>query len=85
MQMLITDIAYYENAEDLQKRMAQVHAPGMIGNIYATWRHEDGREERFTKDGIHRSLTLKDAKIKAETISNVARAFDNLIKNAPES
>ena len=85
MQILITDMAYYKNAEDLQKRMAQVHAPGMICNIYATYTNSQGVKERFTKDGIHRSLTFKEPIVASSTLRNVEKAFDNLIKNAPEN
>jgi len=35
MELTITDPAYYKDAEDLQKRMAEIHAPGVRGNVNA--------------------------------------------------
>lgn len=85
MQILVTDMAFYKNAEDLQKRMAQVHAPGSICNIYATYTNAQGVKERFTKDGIHRSLTFKEPVVASSTLKNVEKAFDNIIARAPKN
>ena len=54
MQLTITDPAYYKHAEDLQKRLAQIHAPGMRGNVDAT--DYDGNP---VSDGTFRTIFLK--------------------------
>lgn len=55
LQLTITDIAFYKNAEDLQKRLAQIHAPGIRGNESAV----DYAGNPVT-DGKFRSVKLKD-------------------------
>lgn len=37
IQLLTTDLAYYKNLEDFQKRNKQVHAPSEKLNTFATW------------------------------------------------
>lgn len=69
IQMLTTDLAFYENLEDFQKRMKQVHAPSEKLNTLATWngkpvleRDENGdpRKERaiYLKDDKHISVSF---------------------------
>ena len=36
LELTVTDPAFYKDAEDLQKRLAQIHAPGIRANIEAT-------------------------------------------------
>lgn len=55
LQLTITDIAFYKNAEDLQKRLAQIHAPGIRGNESAV-----DYEGNPVTDGKFRSVKLKD-------------------------
>lgn len=55
LQLTITDIAFYKNAEDLQKRLAQIHAPGIRGNDKAV----DYAGNPVT-DSKFRSVKLKD-------------------------
>lgn len=66
LQLTITDTAYYENAEDLQKRLAQLHAPGMRGNLSAI----DINGQPYT-DGYHRSIIINDFEIESEIIPNL--------------
>lgn len=61
IQLTATDLAYYKNVEDFQKRFAQVHAPATKGNIYAT----DENGKRYT-DGIERSIYIEDDIIQSE-------------------
>lgn len=74
LQLTITDIAYYENAEDLQKRLAQLHAPGMRGNLQA----KDINGQLYT-DGFHRSFILEDFKIESEIIPNLIIVREQLL------
>lgn len=81
MELTVTDIAYYKNAEDLQKRLAQIHAPGIRGNIEAT-----DYEGRKVSDGKERTFYLTDwDNFVSNIIDNVSIVFDRKIANAPES
>ena len=55
LQLTITDIAFYKDAEDLQKRLAQLHAPGIRPHIDAT-----DFEGKKVSDGKFRTILLKD-------------------------
>lgn len=81
MELTVTDIAYYKNAEDLQKRLAQIHAPGMRGNIEV----KDYDNNPVT-DGKERTFYLKDwDDFISNVIDNVSIVFDRKIAEAPES
>lgn len=78
MEMFITDIAYYKNAEDLQKRLAQIHAPGIRGNTHAT----DFSGKPVT-DGISRTFYVKDFdSFVSNIVENVGIVFDRKIAQA---
>lgn len=78
MQMTVTDIAYYKDAEDLQKRLAQIHAPGVRGNVAAT----DYEGNRVT-DGYERTFYLTDFDdFKSNIKENVAIVFNRKIAAA---
>lgn len=78
MELTITDPAFYKNTEDLQKRLAQLHAPGRRANVKAV--DYNGRE---VTDGIHRAIVLADFdNIISNTIDNLSEVFDKLIDNA---
>lgn len=81
MELTVTDIAYYKNAEDLQKRLAQIHAPGIRGNVEAT-----DYEGRKVSDGKERTFYLKDwDNFISNIIDNVSIVFDRKIAEAPEA
>ena len=81
MELTVTDIAYYKNAEDLQKRLAQIHAPGIRGNIEAT-----DYEGRKVSDGKERTFYLTDwDDFVSNIIDNVSIVFDRKIAEAPEA
>ena len=78
LQLTIGDIAFYKDAEDLQKRLAQLHAPGVRANIRAT----DYKGNRVS-DGNYRTFILKDFDtFKSNIIANIAEIFDRKIKAA---
>ena len=80
LQLTIGDIAFYKDTEDLQKRLAQLHAPGIRGNINAT----DYNGNRVS-DGKYRTFILKDFdSFKSNIITNISEVFDRKIANAPE-
>lgn len=81
MQLTITDAAYYKDAEDIQKRFAQIHAPGVRGNVDAT-----DYNGNAVSDGTERTLYLKDFDdFVSNIIENVSIVFDRKIEAAPES
>lgn len=81
MQLTITDLAFYKDAEDLQKRLAQIHAPGIRGNAKAT----DYKGKPVT-DGNFRTIKLTDFDtFISNIIDNVSVVFDRRIASAPES
>lgn len=81
LQLTLTDIAFYKDTEDLQKRLAQLHAPGVRGNIYAT----DYNGNRVS-DGKYRTFILQDFdSFKSNIIANIAEIFDRRIAAAPEN
>lgn len=78
LQLTITDIAYYKDAEDLQKRLAQIHAPGIRANKLAT-----DYEGNLVSDGNFRSLILTDwDNFKSNITSNLEEVFDKKINAA---
>ena len=81
LQLTIGDIAFYKDTEDLQKRLAQLHAPGVRGRIDAT----DYNGKRVS-DGKYRTFVLKDFDtFKSNIIANISEVFDRKIAAAPDS
>lgn len=81
LQLTLTDISFYKDTEDLQKRLAQLHAPGVRGNIYAT----DYNGKRVS-DGKYRTFILQDFdSFKSNIIANIAEVFDRRIAAAPQN
>ena len=80
LELFVTDIALYKNTEDLQKRLAQIHAPGVRGDITAT----DYKGNRVS-DGIYRTILLTDFDdFKSNIIDNLNIVFDRKIEAAPK-
>lgn len=81
LQLTLSDIAFYKDTEDLQKRLAQLHAPGVRGNIFAV----DYNGNRVS-DGKYRTFILKDFdSFKSNIIANIAEVFDRKIAAAPDN
>ena len=79
LQLTLSDIAFYKDTEDLQKRLAQLHAPGVRGNISAV----DYNGNRVS-DGKYRTFILQDFdSFKSNIIANIAEVFDRRIAAAP--
>lgn len=78
LQLSITDIAYYKDAEDLQKRLGQLHSPGTRGN----WEVTDFEGNRVS-DGKSRTVLLKDFEgVISNVIENVSIIMDKKIQDA---
>lgn len=78
LQLTITDVAFYKDAEDLQKRLAQIHAPGARCNVLA----RDSYGNRVS-DGICRTLILDDFEgLTSNIVENVKVVFQRKIDAA---
>ena len=76
--LTIGDIAFYKDAEDLQKRLSQLHAPGIRGRKEAT-----DYEGNRASDGKYRTVILKDFDdFKSNLIANITEVFDKKIARA---
>ena len=81
LQLTVSDTAFYKDAEDLQKRLAQLHAPGIRGNINAI-----DYEGHRVSDGKYRTLILRDFdNFISSIIDNISEVFDRMIERAPEN
>lgn len=81
LQLTLSDIAFYKDTEDLQKRLAQLHAPGVRGNISAV----DYSGNRVS-DGKYRTFILKDFdSFKSNIIANISEVFDRKITAVPDN
>lgn len=81
IELTATDLAYYKNVEDFQKRYAQIHAPAMKLNTEATVLAGSrySANGRYSADGKERTIYLKDCIVKSDIVNNVRIAFDNKI------
>lgn len=73
IQIFATDLAYYKNMEDFQKRFKEVHAPSLRLNTQAMYK---GKKVGRTKE---RSITLVDNKIVSSVINDIKEILDNKI------
>ena len=79
LQLTITDMALYSSAEDIQKRLAQLHSPGLMANEFAT----DFNGNSVSGDGTIKSIVLDDFEgVKSNIIENLSIVFDRKIKAA---
>lgn len=81
LQLTIIDKAFYPNAIEMQKRLAELHAPGTRGNKEA----RDYKGQKVS-DGYYRTAILNDYDgFMASIISNLETVFQKRIDMAPES
>ena len=83
LELLITDKAFYGGEEDLQKRLAQVHSPGLRGN----WQAIDYNGNPVS-DGKLRVVKIADyagKDVVLNTIANLEEVFDRKIAEAEPS
>lgn len=81
LQLTVTDIAFYKNAEDLQKRLAQLHAPGTRANVKAI-----DYEGTRVSDGTYRTVLLADFEtFKSNIIENITEVFNRKITRASDN
>lgn len=77
IQLTATDLAYYKNVEDFQKRYAQVHSPAMRLNITA----RDSKGRLYSADGMERTMYITDYEVESDIIPNVEEIFDQKISS----
>lgn len=70
LQLTVTDKAFYKDDDDLQKRLAQLHAPVMRGYVQV----KDFSTGESVSDGTYRSIILKDDVIKSDILTNLHQA-----------
>ena len=70
LQLTVTDKAFYKDDDDLQKRLAQLHAPVMRGYVQV----KDFSTGESVSDGTYRSIILKDDIIKSDILTNLHQA-----------
>ena len=78
-QLTVTDLAFFKDSDDFQKRFAFTYSPGSRFNVEAV----DDNGKRLS-DGYERSIILKDEVVKSEIISNISVIFDRLIAKIPD-
>ena len=78
IELTATDLAYYANVEDFQKRYAQVHSPALRLNITAKFK-KGSEEIPYSADGLARTIYIADYKTESDIIPNVEEIFDQKI------
>ena len=71
IEITTTDLAFYKNLEDFQKRYKEVHAPSLRMNTQATF-----KGERIGRDW-ERTTYLKDDKIKSSILEDVRTVLNS--------
>ena len=74
IELTTTDLAFYKNVEDFQKRYKEVHAPALRLNTKATY-----KGERIGRDW-ERTVYLKDDKITSSVLSDIETVLDERVK-----
>ena len=75
IQLTTTDLAFYKNVEDFQKRYKEVHAPALRMNTQATY-----KGERIGRDW-ERTIYLMDDEIVSSVLSDIEIVLDERVKN----
>lgn len=88
IELTATDLAYYKNVEDFQKRFAQIHAPGLRLNIKAKALINEKMSKELNgrvSDGWSRTAYIKDKEYNTGIEKDVEIAFNVLIRKAKEN
>lgn len=79
IQLTTTDLAFYKNLEDFQKRYKEVHAPSLRLNTRATF-----KGERIGRDW-ERTIYLKDDEIVSSAIEDIKSVLDEKVRKGEMS
>lgn len=74
IQLTTTDLAFYKDMEDFQKRFKEIHAPALRLNTKATW-----KGERVGRDW-ERTIYLKDQEIVSSAMDDIREVLDEKVK-----
>lgn len=74
IQLTTTDLAFYKNLEDFQKRYKEVHAPALRLNTKATY-----KGERIGRDW-ERTIYLKDDEIVSSVLEDIKTVLDEKVR-----
>ena len=74
IELTTTDLAFYKNVEDFQKRYKEVHAPALRMNTKATY-----KGERIGRDW-ERTIYLEDDEIISSVLSDIETVLDERVK-----
>lgn len=74
IQLTTTDLAFYKNLEDFQKRYKEVHAPALRLNTKATY-----KGERIGRDW-ERTIYLKDDEIVSSVLEEIKTVLDERVR-----
>ena len=74
IQITTTDLAFYKNLEDFQKRYKEVHAPALRLNTKATY-----KGERIGRDW-ERTIYLKDDEIISSVLEDIKTVLDERVR-----
>lgn len=74
IQLTTTDLAFYKNLEDFQKRFKEIHAPALRMNTKATY-----KGERIGRDW-EKTIYLKDDEIISSVLEDIKTVLDEKVK-----
>lgn len=74
IQLTTTDLAFYKNLEDFQKRYKEVHAPALRLNTKATY-----KGERIGRDW-ERTIYLKDDEVVSSVLEDIKTVLDERVR-----
>ena len=75
MQIFMGDPAQYKNAEDIQKRAAQLHAPGMLFDLSA----KDIKTGEPVSDGYERFMVIEDVITRSHIVDVLEKIHDKIL------
>ena len=86
IELTTTDLAYYKNLEDFQKRNKQDHAPAERLNTLATW---NGKSVLVNNDGSRRTarrvIYLKDNILPANSMDSINEILEARVKDKDDA
>lgn len=86
IELTTTDLAYYQNLEDFQKRNKQDHAPAERLNTLATW---NGKPVLVNNDGSRRTtrriIYLKDNILPANSMDSINEILEARVKDKDDA
>lgn len=79
IELTTTDLAFYKNVEDFQKRYKEIHAPALRMNTKATY-----KGDRIGRD-YERTIYLKDDEVASSVLNDIKTVLDEKVKKGEMS